>query len=209
MWMNRLRRLRDGEKETGSAGDGSTPPPVDPHEKSVNSQAKDLPWVREALKAQAELDNLKKAIAEEQAKAEKAKLESEGNYRAALEIEEKKRLELETSHKREITQLRLERAFIQEGILDVRASRLFFDGFEKSEMDVEAYVKSVATDETNAPYFPKTKSPEPKGEGPTSSSRGSVSLTEDQAHKLKKSVDPKERARAQAYFRAKYFGDKK
>lgn len=147
----------DTQVDQGVEGTGQTEGVTDPTPAAEpgisNSEAKKLPWVQELMKSKAELEQLRKAQADEAARAEQAAAEAEGNYTKALEMEKKARQEAEQAYKRELTQLKLETEFTRAGLVDPRAVRLFEDGFDPETMNAAEYVASIKADETNQLYF--------------------------------------------------------
>lgn len=204
-----MKILREQENEQGAAGstEQSTEGAVkaQPEEpKSINSQAKELPWVQNALKAEAELGKLKASIAEKQAEAEKAKLEAEGNYSAALEMEKKKTEDLKRQYESEKRQWTLERAFSQAGLSDIRAVQIFANDYNSETETVDDFVNRIKSDEQNAIYFGAPNQRVPLGAPPPAG--GGVPDTFDpaKAQDWLKSTDQKKRNKAIQYYREQY-----
>ena len=195
-----------GANETGASGTEQAP--AEESQKSLNSQAKELPWVQDLMKSKAELDKMKAAQKDQQAAAERQKLEAEGNYKAALEAEQSKYKKLESEHAREIKRLSLKAELADQGLKDKRAVKLFEDDWDQGKQTVEEYVAAIKADKKNADYFADLKQRVPQ-DPPPAAGNGSVTITEEQAQRWKRSSDPEKRERARLYFRKKHFGKQK
>lgn len=147
----------DNAGAQGASSDNTPTPAPASEPKSINSQAKDLPWVQNALKAEAELAKLKAAQAEAKQAAEREKAESEGRYKDALKMEQKKYEELAAKHAAEVKRLSLTAAFSQAGLRDLRAAKLFEEDYDPEKESAEQYVTRIKADEKNALYFSDPK----------------------------------------------------
>ena len=145
------------EPKQGAAGtngdgatDGTNAPVKEPDEgSSINSKAKELPWVRELMKSKAELDRLKSAQAEATSKAEREKAESEGRYKDALAMEQKKAADIEVKYRAETKSLALKTELVTAGFRP-QAVRLFLDDFNPDETSAEEFAAKLKADEKNA-----------------------------------------------------------
>lgn len=180
----------------GAPGVGENPSPEP--EKSLNSQAKDLPWVQELMQQSAELKRIKESRADAATEAERKQAEDRAEYDKALALEQEKNEQLKTQQKR----LTLDAAFAHAGISDPRLVNLFVDGYDP-ETPVNEYVDAVKKDLANAAFFSKQRTaltpPPPPGGSPPDDFEPERDL-----QSWLKSKDPKKRERAVAHNREKY-----
>lgn len=144
------------ENEQGAVGttgegatEGTNAQAKDPDDVSINSKAKELPWVRDLMKSKAELDRLKSAQAEATSKAEREKAESEGRYKDALAMEQKKAAELEAKYRAETKALALKTELVTAGFRP-QAMKLFLDEFNPDEASAEEFAAKLKADEKNS-----------------------------------------------------------
>jgi hypothetical protein len=188
-----------GANEEQGAQGANDQPPADG--KSINQLAKNLPWVQNALSAEAELSALKQQQADAEARAEREKAEAKQDYDAALKLEQDRVAELETRHKSELAKMRLETEFAKAGLADDRLVNLFIAEYD-GETPAKEFVKSVKADERNAVYFQTQKQiavpPQPPGGKPDDFD------PERDLESWKKSEDPAKRESAFNYLRGQY-----
>lgn len=208
--MLKCRTLRSPEGEQGTAG-ATTQKADEPDTKesgteapkSINSQAKELPWVREALAAKAELDRLKAEQAEAQQTSERKKAEAKHEYEKALEMEKKRVSEIEARHQGELRRMKLEAAFLQAGAPDMRAAKLFEADYDPEKEKIEEFVSRIKADESNSWLFPTTKTRTPASPPPA----GGFGGGEDYDPSWIRSDDPKKREIAITKNRSKFWAD--
>jgi hypothetical protein len=160
----------EGEGASGTPPEPKPEPTEDP--KSINSQAKKLPWVLDLEKKAAELARIKQEQADAQAKAEQEKAVAEGNFQKALEMEQKKYEDLNSKYQNDTRRLQLEMEFTRADIVDVRAVQLFMNDYNSEKESAAEFVSRIKADEKNAPYFsnPKKRTP---GDPPPAAGIGS------------------------------------
>ena len=189
-----------GAEDTGASGTQSTP--AEESTRSINSQAKELPWVQDALKAKAELAKLKQSQADAETKAKQEQLKAAGDFEAALEIERKKYKELETKYQSETKMLQLRAEFAAAGIKDLRAVSIFANDYQPESGSAADFVASIKKDPQNALYFSDpnqrvSHDPPPASGGGNPDGFDPEKNLEEWRH----SKDPKKRARAIQYSR--------
>ena len=189
-------------KPTGA--EGAPEPQNQDSGKSLNSQAKDLPWVQDLMRKAAEHDRMVAEQKQAAAEAERKQLESQGEYEKALAAEQEKYNTTVAQHTTEVKLLKLDAAFAHAGLSDPRLVALFADGYDL-ETDVSEYVASVKADPKNAGYFQKTRTPL-GGNPPPPNPDGDTEdfVPERDLESWRKSKNQKKRARAIAYSREKY-----
>lgn len=178
MLFRRIRILRDVEKEQGAGGAEGTgtsgagqPAEQKPEGKSINSQAKELPWVQKALAAEARLSQLEAEQAEAKQKAEQTALEQKGQYEQALKLERDRVAKIEADTKAKVKELSLKTELATAGFR-TQATKLFIDEFNPDEIDAAAFVAKLKADEGNAWLLAtttKSRTPNPTkpgGQGP-------------------------------------------
>lgn len=176
MLFRRIRILRDVENEQGAGGAEGTgttgagqPAEQKSEGKSVNSQAKELPWVKKALAAEARLSQLEAEQAEAKQKAEQTALEQKGQYEQALKLERDRVAKIEADTKAQVKELSLKTELATAGFR-TQATKLFIDDFNPDEIDVASFVAKLKADEGNAWLLAtKTRTPnptKPAGQGP-------------------------------------------
>ena len=153
-----------------------TPAPEPEEPKSLNAQAKDLPWVKELMAKAARADEM--TAAQEQAKreAEEKALRDAGKFD---ELAAKHAAELEAikgHHDKTLLEMSLKTELIKTGF----QNDIFVNGAIKSydagtHGEISAYVAALAADEANKAllagvegrtvYTPPGKSPSPSGSG--------------------------------------------
>jgi hypothetical protein len=148
----------EGTPEPGKPDDGGTPPkpadtPEPEKEKSLNSQAKALPWVQELVQKAAELDRFKQEQADALAQAEREKALAEGKHSEVIASQEKTIAELKAEHAKTTRRLQLETEFVRAGAVDGRLVKLFEDEFNSGEETPAEFVARIKDDEQNAVYF--------------------------------------------------------
>jgi hypothetical protein len=151
-----LEQGAHGADDTGAKGTEQSA--VEPN-KSINSQAKELPWVKELMQSKAELDKLKSAQAEKEQAAEREKAEAEGNYQKALEMEQRKYEDLHGKYQSETRRMALEMEFTRAGLVDSRAVKLFETDYNPDEESAAEFVAKIKSDEKNALYFSTQRAP--------------------------------------------------
>jgi hypothetical protein len=146
-----------GVEDTGAKGTGIPKVEESDKEKSINSKAKELPWVIDLQKKSAAYDKLVAKQAENKRQVEQEQLEAAGNYEASLEMERSKYKELETKYQKEIKELSLKAEMIGAGLVDSRAIKLFIDDFNPDEESVGDFVAKIKADDKNSLYFSAPK----------------------------------------------------
>jgi hypothetical protein len=162
-----------GAVGTGATGATTPEPESNPEsgkEKSINSQAKELPWVQKALAAEARLQQLEAEQAEAKQKAEQAALEQKGQYEQALQMEKDRVAKIEADHKAKVKELSLKTELATAGFR-TQATKLFIDEFNPDEKSAADFVAEIKADENNAWLLvqQKTRTPNPTkpgGKGP-------------------------------------------
>lgn len=180
--------------ENNQGAEGATVTP-----EVTNAGAKKLPWVQEALRAQAELVSLKQKQAEAKAQAERERAEAEGRYQDALKMEQDLVAEIKADYEAKVRQMSLENEFIKAGVADPRVVKIFADDYNPESESVAEFVSRVKSDESNQLYFQDTNTrraaPPPPSGGKT------VAPTAAELEKWSKSSDPEKRKRAIDYKR--------
>lgn len=186
---------------TPTGAQGATDETLKP-ERSINAQAKDLPWVKDLMRDSAELARIKSEQDEAAAEAERLRAESEKDYEKAKALADEKYKTLETQHLNEVKQLKLEAAFAHAGLNDPRLVAIFAAEYNNETPAVD-FVESIKKDPKNAAYFgtqrQALKPPRPAGEPPPDDFEPERDL-----QSWLKSNDPKKRDRAIQYNREKY-----
>jgi hypothetical protein len=202
--MSENELVTKGGNNTGA--EGTEEVPVEESQdvgRSINSQAKGLPWVQDALKKSAAYDKLLVEKAETQRAAEQARMVEAGNYEASLEMEKNKYKELEAKYVKEKKELSLRAEMASAGIVDLRAVKLFVDDFNEENESVSDYVARIKSDEQNSIYFSTNKrvplDPPPRSGGGVPDSFDPV-----KAQEWLNSSDSKKRERAIKYYRDMY-----
>lgn len=187
---------------TPTGAQGTPDPVVEPKERSINSQAKELPWVQDALRKSAELDRMVAEKEKADAEAERRAAESKGEYEKALKLEQEKTQTLETKYQTEVKLLKLDAALAHAGLNDPRLVSLFVDGYDVTT-DVAEYVETIKADPKNAAFFGKQRKvvtpPRPGEEPPVEDF-----VPERDLDNWLRSKDPKKRERAIAHNLEKY-----
>jgi len=167
----------------------------------TNAVAKKLPWVQAALNAQAELVRLKAAQEEARVVAERQKAESEGNYQAALKIEQDKVKKIEADAAAKLRKMELESEWVKAGAADPRAVKIFEDQYDPEKGTIAEFVATLKADESNALYFTTPTKTKPKPPAPTGGG-DAPEFTPALLEEYSRSPDSALRAKA-----AKYKGD--
>lgn len=171
--FGRIRVLRDAENEQGASGatgggvEDTAKPAAEPEEKSINSQAKKLPWVQKALAAEAKLSKLESEQAEARKRADQTALEQKGQYEQALKMEKDGRAADLAAANAKIKELSLKSALAVEGFRP-QATKLFIDNFNPDETSAEDFAKALRADEQHAWLLVDTKQRTPKDPTPAS-----------------------------------------
>lgn len=174
MLFRRFRVLRDAEKEQGAGGTegtsesgaGQPTQPKSEESKSINSQAKELPWVQKALAAEARLTQLEAKQAEAKQKAEQEALEQKGEYEQALKLERDRVAQIEAESKAKFKKLSLQTELVTAGFRP-QATKLFIDEFNPDESDAAEFVAKLKSDEDNHWLLVNAKSRTPNPTKPT------------------------------------------
>jgi len=180
MLFRKARILREQENEHGAAGaegdgkDVTGQPAEGPEDKSINSQAKDLPWVKALIASKAELDRFKTEKAESQSKIEREKAEAEGRYADALKMETDKAAKTEAQYSKKIKELSLKSELASAGFRP-ESLKIFGDKFKTGDEELTAerlsevakeFATELKSDEANAWLLVDTKQRVPKKPAP-------------------------------------------
>lgn len=193
-----------------SAASAQTPPAVSDGTPAVapeitNSEAKNLPWVKELMRKSAELDQFKAQQEEARATAEVERAKAEGDYKKALELEQAKVAKIEADAAARVQDLELSTEFIKSGLADPRAVRIFAEEYNKETETIPAFVARLKADEANASYFRDLQKRQAHDPPPASGGGGLVMSIAEYRTYLK-SGDPAKRAKA-ADFSAAYWDE--
>lgn len=151
----------------GAVSDGAGQPAAEPEEKSINSQAKNLPWVQDLMRVKAEFDRLTAEQAEAKQNAEREKAESEGRYQDALKMEQEKTAELEARYRAETKALSLKSELVTQGFRP-QALKLFIDDYNPDESSAADFASKLRANEENAWLLVDTQHRTPHNPPPAS-----------------------------------------
>jgi small-conductance mechanosensitive channel len=204
---------KEAEQGAGGAEQGTTEPvkpvegateptvPEQKETKSLNSQAKALPWVQDLVQKAAELDRLKREQADAQAQAERERQLAEGKHSEVIAEQQKTIADLEAAHKRELRRLQLESEFVRAGAPDARVVKIFEDEFNAGEETAAEFVARIRDDDTNAMYFSAQRGAAPRTPPPPAHMGSGDSFDP----KWINSDDPKKREAAIKYNREAFW----
>lgn len=192
----------EGATDVGATGATEPKPERGDSGESLNSRAKELPWVQDLMRASAELKRIKEEQEKAAAEAERKRAESQGEYEKALALEQEEKAKIKAQYEIEVKNLKLRAAFAQAGIVDPRAVTIFADGYDP-ETDIDEYVVAVKADAKNAVFF-DTKRTALKAPRSTGTTPPDEFDPERDLQSWLKSRDPKKRARAIQHNREKY-----
>lgn len=181
----------------------AVPPVVPPAEPpSINSQAKDLQWVKDLQVKAAAHDKMQADVAAAEQAAKDKALADAGKF-DQLQAEHKARVEaMEAGHKKAQLDSDIKAELAMAGFTDPRwvngSVGMYNAETDKSPAE---YAKALAADEANklylsgaaprVPHVPPNRVPAPTGE----------TINTEQLKSLENSKDPKERAKARAYLK--------
>ena len=177
MLFGHTGHLMAPEDEQGAGGaenagaTGAILPENNPEQqKSINSQAKELPWVQDLIRSKAEFDAQKATQAEAKQKAELEALEQRGQYEQALKMEKDRVAKIEADHKAKVKELSLKTELATAGFR-TQATKLFIEEFNPDEKSAADFVAEIKANEDNAWLLvqQKTRTPNPTkpgGNGP-------------------------------------------
>lgn len=112
----------------------------------------------ELKSARDELAAIKQAQADREAAEQQAKLEAEGNYKAALAAQTAKYDELKLMHEKHVLDSKLSTALFAAGVTNEFFVHGAISKFSGSSDEIKQYIESLKSDESNAMFFARSES---------------------------------------------------
>jgi len=187
------------------------PTPTPEPDTSINSQAKELQWVKDMgaeLKALKDKDAAREAAdADAASKAEQDKLTAAGKFDEAKALYEQRIKDTDATHKAELAKRDLKAELAMAGFEKRGVDLLTTEYDAKTSGSIADYVKAALADDGNKPFIGKTRlqfrPPTEVVEG-----GGTGSLTNEQIRAMQKSAKQEDRLAAQAYL-SRYYDEHK
>lgn len=199
-------------EDTSATGTTDTQPAdaaaTETSERTINQQAKDLPFVKQLIAEKAANDKEKAEREEAKTKAERdaaeKKLADEGKWDEAKELHTAEVDSLKASHAKDMLARDLKMELLSAGFKNpnwLKGSVADYNA--ETHGTPTEYAAALAKDEANAPFLATdTARTVHKGPNPANVTGGSAELTNSQVQVMEKSDDPKERQKARDYLKA-------